>query len=291
MAHIALPDINHAQRQRLVFIESVVLWEGIVGRPRVSNVFNVADNHITRYFALYRKAFPGNLDYDVSARAYRPGRQVRPRLTSGSAEEYLSLLRTHLESSSTAVVGSIGDNVDAATLPWPHAPMDRTILKEVTRALRQQHGLRIRYQSLSSPEPGDRDVWPHALVFAGIRWHVRVYDGKRGAFIDLNLQRFLSAKPLDAPSPKPPSADVDWREEVDIDILPAAKLTRTQQDIIAKEYGMREIGKARVWRVRLKRCLAPYFIRWLRLDLSPDESFPLVLRDQKVAKLFRFGEQ
>jgi predicted DNA-binding transcriptional regulator YafY len=287
---IGIDNVNYAQRQRLQFIESVAYWEGLVGRPRVSDVFNVSENHITRDFALYRKSFPGNLDYDVSARAYRPGKGFKPRVGSGSAEEYLSLLRAYLETRSVAVLPSIGHGVDAICLPPPTAPLDKNVLREITRALHQNHGVKIRYQSLTSPEATVREIWPHALVFAGVRWHVRGYDTKRGDFIDFVLHRMLSAAAIDRPCPASVEDDFDWQEVIDVDITPVSTLNADQQAVIAKEYGMTLMNGKWVWRVVLKRCLVPYFLKWLRLDLPENKSYPVTLVDPELSRLFRFGD-
>lgn len=290
MRTIGIDNVNYAQRQRLQFIESVAYWEGLVGRPCVSNVFDVSENHITRDFALYRKSFPGNLDYDVSARAYRPGKGFKPRIGSGSPEEYLSLLRAYLDTRSAAVLPSIGHGVGAICLPPPTAPLDKNVLREITRALHQKRGVLIRYQSLTSPEPVAREIWPHALVFAGVRWHVRGHDTKRDTFIDIVLHRILSASAIDKPCPVSVEDDLDWKEEIDIDIIPAGKLNPSQQAVIAKEYGMVMIDGKWTWRVTLKRCLIPYFLRWLRLDLPEDESYPIVLENSDLPRLFHFGD-
>jgi predicted DNA-binding transcriptional regulator YafY len=287
---MSLDKVSHAQKQRLQFIETVAYWEGIVGRPNVSSIFDVSENHITRDFALYRKSFPGNLTYDVTVRAYRPSSSFSPKLGAGSPEEYLALLRTYLDTKSTAVLPSIGHGVAAACLPPSAAPLAKDVLREITRALRQEKGVLIRYQSLTSPAPATREVWPHALVFAGARWHIRAYDHKRGAFIDLVLHRVLSARTIDRPSPFSNEDDLDWQESIDIDILPASRLNDSQKAVIAKEYGMVEVDQEWVWRVNLKRCLVPYFLRWLRLDLGPDESYPITLKDPALPRLFRFGD-
>ncbi len=282
--------MNYAQRQRLQFIESVAYWEGLVGRPRVSDVFQVSENHITRDFAAYRKAFPENLDYDVSARAYRPGKKFRPRVGSGSPEEYLALLRTYLETGSVAVLPSIGEGVEAVCLPPPSAPLDKDVLREVTRALHQEHGVRIRYQSLNSPEATERDIWPHALVFAGVRWHVRAFDSRRMIFTDFVLARMLSATAIDTGCPVELDTDRDWVETVQVDIRPASKLNADQQTVIAKEYGMTLVDGEWLWQVPLRRCLVPYFLTWLRLDLGETKSYPIALVDTNLQRTYRLGE-
>jgi hypothetical protein len=152
--------------------------EGKVDRPRVSRVFELSENHITKDFTAYRKAFPENLSYDVSARVYRPGRNFEPRIGSGSPEEYLSLLRAFHETT----IGAVLPPVEIALLQLVchfQVAISIPVLREMTRALSQLGGVTITYQSLSTPQPTRRDIWPHALVYAGHRWHVRAYDDLR----------------------------------------------------------------------------------------------------------------
>lgn len=278
----AFGDMKYAQRQRFVFMESVAYWEGAVGRRRIAEVFHITENHVSRDFKRYREEFPNNLDYDLSARTYRPGRRFSPRVGSGSAEEYLSLLRTYLECQSVAVVPTIAEGVAAATLPRPEGILDPAILREITRALSNSKGLTVQYQSLSSPDPSTRAIWPHALVYAGLRWHVRAYDSAREEFIDLVLNRFATAAALDQDPPAPVTQDKDWLSIVTVDVGLSSKLNEHQQAVVAKEYGMVRSKGEWVWHAKVKRCLVPYFRTWLRLDLPEDKSWPLRLinRDQ-----------
>ena len=122
--------LRFAQRQRLTFIESVAFWEGRVDRPRVSSAFNVSENHVTKDFRLYKDAFPGNLQYDETARAYRPTRKFKPRIGKGSAEEYLALLRAHLNPSGIVALNTTGslDAYRTAARVFPHAVRYRSFV-------------------------------------------------------------------------------------------------------------------------------------------------------------------
>jgi hypothetical protein len=230
----------YAQRQRLQYIESVAYWEGKVDRPRVSRVFELSENHITKDFTAYRKAFPENLSYDVSARVYRPGRNFEPRIGSGSPEEYLSLLRAFHETTIGAVLPPVGNSITAVGLPFPSGNINPKVLREMTRALSQLGGVTITYQSLSTPQPTRRDIWPHALVYAGHRWHVRAYDDLRKKFVDFVLLRIIDAQSLDLNCPVSFETDYDWHTTESIAISPVSNLSTEQQAIVAAEYGMQK---------------------------------------------------
>lgn len=284
-------EMKYAQRQRFVFMESVAYWEGAVGRRRIAEVFRISENHVSRDFKRYRDEFPSNLDYDLSARTYRPGRRFSPKVGTGSAEEYLSLLRTYLECRSVAVVPTISAGVSAATLPRPESLLDTGILREVTRALSSERGISIEYQSLNHPEPSRRTIWPHALVYAGFRWHARAYDSAKQAFGDFVLHRILSATAQLDPSPVNPGTDKEWAGEIDVAVGLSGKLSEHQKAVVAKEYGMTRTKGDWVWHAKVKRCLVPYFCRWMRLDLSEEKSRPLRLLNPDELEELQFHPQ
>ena len=284
---IGIEKISYAQRQRLQFIESVAYWEGGVDRPRVSKVFGVTQNHVTKDFRLYRQAFPENLDYVLSERVYRPSAAFQPRFASGRPEEYLSLLRSSVECQSTALMPVMGGGVSSVALPVPIGQIEPDVLFAVTRAIKRRLCLRLEYQGLRVDVPATRTVWPRGLVFAGFRWHIRAYDVESGTYEDIVLSRILSARQCDEPHATELPSDNAWDDEITIEVIPSTRLNQVQQEVIAKEYGMtRHDGW--VWSVPLKRCLIPYFLRVHRFDLGPAESYPIELRDQALAERFRF---
>lgn len=284
---IAIEKLSYAQRQRLQFIESVAYWEGGIDRPRVTKVFSVTQNHVTKDFRLYRQAFPGNLDYVLSERIYRPSASFQPKLASGRPDEYLSLLRSSAECQSTALMPVMGEGVSSVTLPVPIGQIEPDVLFAVTRAIKRRLCLRLKYQGLRVDTPAIRTIWPHGLVFAGFRWHVRAYDEKSESYEDLVLSRILSATQCDNTHVTELPVDAAWNEEITIEIIPSAHLNQIQQEVIATEYSMTK-RNGWVWSVSLKQCLIPYFFRVHRFDLGPAESYPVELRDQSLVEKFSF---
>lgn len=252
-------EVPFAQRQRLQFIESIVFWEGAIDRPRVARIFGVTENHVTKDFSLYRERYPENLDYDLSQRSYKPGKKFRQQFSSGLAEEYLSLLRASQEGVGVGIAPSISEGINAEILPTPSGKIDSSILKEVTRALHRGSGLKISYQSLKTATKTEREIWPHALVYASNRWHIRAFDSKYGNFIDLVLQRILSVKTINHVAPKKANEDVLWNNRVQITLVPRAELPEPQQNVIALEFGMEKVDGQWIWRNSIRECLVAYF--------------------------------
>jgi WYL domain len=279
-------NLRFAQRQRLTFIESVAFWEGEVDRPRVCKAFNVSENHVTKDFRLYKDAFPGNLQYDESSRVYRPTRRFKPRIGQGSAEEYLSMLRTYAESKHAAAITSLASAVAADVLPQPKGRVDASVLNAITRAITSGTGLSVTYQSQTRAQTTSRKIWPHALLFNGIRWHARVYDEQRGTFIDMVLQRIRSARQVDAPSPCEPDTDAGWTTFVTLNVIPSRLLAPSQAALVAQEFGMVAEGKSWVWKVKIRECLVGYFIYAHRLDLSTDLNRLIELADPSVVQRY-----
>lgn len=285
-----LDSIGYAQRQRLQYIESVAYWEGKVDRPRVSRVFEMSDNHITKDFTVYRNAFPDNLIYDVSGRYYRPGRDFEPQIGSGSPEEYLALLHAFHGAKVTGLP-PIGIGITAIGLPIPSGHVNPKVLRELTRALSQQKGLIIRYQSFTNPEPTTREIWPHALVFAGMRWHIRAYDGLRQRFADLVLLRVLNAEPLTQLCPIDSKNDDRWHDTEHVEICPVKMLSETQQSVIAAEYGMKKSRDGKwAWECDVRKCLVAYLLVLLRLDAKTSGHPYICLADPSLAERYQFSE-
>ncbi len=284
-----LPEVAFSQRQRLQFIESIAFWEGSIDRPRVARVFGVSENHITKDFGLYRERFPGNLDYDLSKRSYRPGKKFKQRFSSGSAEEYLALLRASHEGIASTLVSTIGEGVLAELLPIPMGKVNAAVLKEITRALHCGMGVRVVYQSLQTLDTTQREVWPHALVFAGSRWHVRVFDSRYEDFIDLVLQRILGIQPTLNPAPKSAALDEKWNRRMTVSIQPRPELPPLQQEVIALEFGMEKIENEWRWVGKIRECLVPYFLEAMALGRLVAHLHPkLKLVEQEILETHAF---
>jgi predicted DNA-binding transcriptional regulator YafY len=278
--------LGFAQRQRLTYIESVAYWEGKVDRPRVVGEFNVSENHVTKDFRLYKDAFPGNIQYDETSRAYRPSPKFKPRIGRGSAEEYLSLLRTQAERRDGSLLPAITSAVVSDAVPPPQGKLESSVLNAVTRAISSGTGLAISYQSKNRPEPVSHRVWPHALLFNGTRWHARAYDQEHQGFIDLVLQRISKIKAVDEVSPIDSTQDLGWSTWVTLDVIPSRSLSASQAEVVAREFGMTPAGRGWVWSVRLRECLAGYFIYLHRLDVLDDPRRVIELKEPDEAKKY-----
>lgn len=290
-AEARIESLCDSQRRRLRFMESLVYWEGSVQRDRICSVFQVSENHLSRDFRLYRNLFPGNLIYEPSRKRYEPMPKFQPRMTSGSAAEYLGSLRLSAE-----VHGNVLD------LPGPQAsdvvPLHSGgvgvgTLRAVTQAIAEGRSVAGTYQSMREPDPTSVCLWPRALVFSGYRWHARAYESDGGKYGDFVLARLKISSRTNAEESESMLSlpkDTAWETRITVEVQPAAHWSVSQQEAIGREYGMTHAKSGWRWSVRLRECLVPYFFLLHRLDVQDKES-RIALVDPGLLKRYRFARK
>ena len=283
------PDMSAAQRLRLRFLESVVVWEGAVHRQRLVEMFGVTENHVSRDFKLYTGRHPHNLTYDLSRKRYLPTAKFRPQYASGSADEYLAMLRMVCDSGDVRLPGMPAPT-EADVVPLTCGGVDAKTLQAITRAITDRTGLEVVYQSMRRPEPAKHSLWPHALVFSGTRWHARAYDLDAGSFRDFVLSRLTVKASLTQDCPEgAPERDAEWTSRVELEVKPAGRLSGPQRQAIAREYGMSGAAGKEMWTLSLRTCLVPYFLHLHRLDSKDRKPF-LELADPSLVERHRFPD-
>lgn len=295
-----IEELSFAQRQRLQFIEAMLIWDGAVQRKDVCDVFNVTPNHLTREIKRYRTCHKGALEYDVETRSYRKGAKFKPLLASGSANEYLTLLQAYSSSNSSAIIPAIGHVVTAEALPMPSGQIDTEVLKSMVHAIKNGTGLNITYQSFRDANPLNRSIWAHTLVYTGERWHARAFDSLRQDYRDFVLTRILKAVPVHETTPWTSDEDADWTEHECIDVMAAPSLSETQKKVVEKEYGMR-VGNLTMptWSGQIRKCLVSYFLYRNRLEFggnlderSTEGQHPyLTLCEPELAAKYRYERE
>lgn len=259
-AQATLEALPYAQRKRLQFVESMAQWEGVVQRQRICDVFDVSANHVTRDLSLYRSLSPDNLEYDVSRRAYRPTSKFRPLLASGTAEEYLAQLQLALQTSKGGQLPGWAEGLPVAGLPQAGGALDASVVQALVRAIRDRTGVEVTYQSLRTPEPASRVIWPHQLIHVLGRWHVRAFDGRHQRYADLVLARLSSAKTSHEALPVTAGDDQAWHREAVVEVVPNPRLSPAQQLVVAKEYGMSQRAGHWIWSAQMNQTLVKYFL-------------------------------
>ncbi|BBN89450.1 hypothetical protein AZSP09_24730 [Azospira sp. I09] len=148
--------------------------------------------------------------------------------------------------------------------------VSQKLFASIVQAIRRKEGLEICYRSMTNPKGQTRTVFPHAIVRAPRRWHMRAWCSQRQEFRDFVLGRILSATPVATTAPGGREQDADWNDLVEMVIVPHPDLTPDQQDMIAEEF----FPGSRSLRLRIRKCLQLYVVQDLQLAIDPERDRP-----------------
>jgi len=258
----AVDQLSQAQRERLAFLEMRAYFTGELRRADIEARFGIKPAASSRDLSAYRDLEPGNLDYDVAARCYRPSKAFKP-IFEFSSERVLAWL-----------LQGFGDGLElklrkAAPCEGPGNLVrpDLAILSTVTRAMCARRAIKVSYLSMSSGA-ANRELVPVALADNGLRWHVRAFDRANARFGDFVLTRIAKAKEIDGPVAEDEllPADEQWARIVDMEVVPHPGVRWAQA--VEADYGMEE----GVLRLRSRAALAGYVLRRWSIDCSADHS-------------------
>ncbi|MFD2262818.1 WYL domain-containing protein [Lacibacterium aquatile] len=230
--------------RRLEFIEFRLYWEGGVNRSDIIERFDVSVPQASKDLTLYQERAPHNAIYDKSAKRYIAGPGFSPIFLKPDPDSYLSRLRSLAEGLSESSESWIASPPEMDIALTPRRRVDSGALRAVLDAIRDKGSLEVHYQSMSKERaaPEWRRMSPHALGYDGFRWHARAY-----CHIDNKFKDFLLPRILDVRNPGEAGAagadDRQWNEVFNVEIGPHPDLTPSQQDVVAKDFGMKN-GRA-----------------------------------------------
>ena len=91
-------------------------------------------------------------------------------------------------------------------------------------------------------------------------------------------------------SPTGEEGDIDWNTYDTIEVVPHARLSDSQQAIVAREFGMKRTPEGWLWSQRLRKALIPYFLHRYRLDLDPARTaIRIELKDRTQMRAYFFA--
>lgn len=251
--------------RRLEFLEFLLFWEGGVNRSDLVDRFGVSVPQASNDITAYRELAPGNLEYDASAKRYIATSQFQPRFLKPNPDRYLAQLKAISDGILDVVDTWITTVPPTGIVPTPGRRTDPEVLQAITAAVRERQAIRIKYQSMSveHPDPLWRWITPHAFAFDGMRWHVRAFCDRNQVFLDFLIGRCLAAgerKPAEVQA----TSDELWKSIFDVVLRPNPDLSESQQQVIARDYGMRS-GRVTV---PVRYALLYYFNKRMRLDVG-----------------------
>jgi len=258
----AVEALSQAQRERLAFLEMRAYFTGELRRADIEARFGIKPAASSRDLSAYRELEPGNLDYDVAARCYRPSKSFKP-IFEFSSDRVLAWLLQGFGDGLELKLRKVAPCEGPGNLVRPNL----AILSAVTRAMCAKSAIKVSYLSLTSGA-SSREIVPVALADNGLRWHVRAFDRARGRFADFVLTRISKAQEIDSSvnDCELLPADEQWSRIVELEMVPHPGLAQPKS--IEADYSMQE----GVLRIKTRAALAGYVLRRWSVDASPDHS-------------------
>lgn len=272
--HAGAPrELSWSAEERLRFIEAAAFWDGRVNRADLIRAFGISVPQASIDLKRYQELAPENLRYSPAEKSYLAAARLKLVFDRPDAEAWLA--------------GRAADGAGPAgrlvveQVPQPARTLDPWLLRRVVSAAREGLSLHIRYQSMDKAGPAWMWIVPRAIVTNGQRWHLRAYNVDRNRYEDLLFPRITDID-LDAPAPSLLPEDVFWERVVTVVLRPAARLSPTQQAVVARDYGMTENSVG----VPVRSALLFLFLR--RIGADRDQAvIEVVNRDDVDAELAR----
>ena len=251
-----------AVRERLLFIERLAWWKGVVNRGDVRDVFGISAAQASADLLGYQEMNSTALAYNVRAKRYETGEGMVCVMHEPRIEEAVSIFM----GVGVPRVGLGGRPKIAATVDF-FEPLvreaDAGVQRRVFLALDQGRRLRVKYWSVKSSRGSEREIAPHSLGHDGYRWHVRAWCFENGDYRDFVLSRIEGAGwPGDLFTA--PIVDGEWERMETVILQPHSGLDEDQRKTIIRDYGM----KGGVLKVKIRAAMKEYFLAHWRVPVE-----------------------
>lgn len=254
-----MASTKNAQESRFRIIETLLLWEGQIDNQRLRSVLGVQAVQASRILAEYATQNRGNVHRPSPRSPYEASCTLKPTLTSGSVEEYLALLQR-----SEDFGGIIEDARVDFSEPVPQ------VFATILKACRHGSGVTIEYRSMKTPARKARLIYPHAIVRAGRRWHVRAWCVEREEYRDFVIGRIRSASMSASSKIGARAEDVEWNTKLQLVVAAHPMLSPDQARLIRDEYFSGAVSR----RLTVRCCLLSYVIQDLRAAIDTTRETP-----------------
>lgn len=260
-----IADISFSQRQRLAFIDFLLMFKGSFSRSDLTTKFEMGMANATRDISLYRELAPNNSEFDNQAKYYFQTKSFKP-VFQLDARKTLVKLANNITDGFDAI-GDINFPVEAPSqLNIP----DIYIVARLVQAVLNKKAVNVIYTSLSSGSAA-RDLVPHSIIDNGLRWHIRAFDRKSNSFRDFVLTR-ISKVTLKDDSPQRHEdklEDNQWMRMMPLQLVPHPNnIEHATATAIQMDYGM-DNG---VLELNVRAALAGYLLRRWNVDCTEHSS-------------------
>lgn len=246
--------MNQVNTIRFDFIEQLAWWEGQINASHLMAKFKITRASASNILKDYRAKYPKNLIYNASSKACLPTKLFSGQSDLHQFSNYLNAIGTQYNKNKLSLC--------AFEVEAPLRNLNPEQVRPILKAIREKLAIDIGYISLSSPDYLDRIIEPHALIFDGLRWHVRAYCYKNQDFRDFSLSRFNGQVEFEGKATFSEDKDERWKTFIDVVIQPDPRLTVKQQTIIAKDFQMIKGTKT----ISTRAALVNYLLLRLRID-------------------------
>lgn len=255
---------------RYRLIEIVAQWEGRLTTNHLMNSFGIGRQQASKDINTYLVDIaPDNLVYDKHLKGYKPSASFKPKLTTGTADEYLHVLSRSKDITHTFESLNLGF-ANTEMLQVPLRRIDPPILRGLVQAAREHKRVELSYISMKSAVEEERIIVPHTLVCTPMRWHVRAYCEKHRDYRDFVLSRFRGTPEIIDTSENTVDQDELWNTTINIQIKPDGRLGEMQQEIIARDFDMTDGCLT----VKTRAPLVEYMLRAFNIDPRKLEMVP-----------------
>lgn len=244
------------QNRRFKILDTLLKWEGELSNARIRELLDIQSVQVSRLFSEYREAYPERLLWDMTKKRYL--RQPTREQYGGSVDAYLSLLFD--EGISPSWIERLDTHISA---------VKPEVLITLRKAIDEKSPVRITYTSMTQPEGAVRTIYPHNVVQAGRRWHVRAWCCMRRDYRDFVLGRIRKVE-LTESTEIPEREDLAWEMQVDVRLVPHHLLSQTQAKVVRDELFEGTVAR----RVKTRACLVPYVIQEVRASVTPEQTPP-----------------
>lgn len=272
--------MSKEQNKRFTFIDKVVGWEGQINTTHLITKFKLSRQAASNILKQYREAFPCYLAYDPSQKAYIATDDFNNAFIHSNHCNSLSQYLAATEITEGTTTNPLSNRIIEIEAPLRN--INPLQIRPILRAIREQLQIDIGYISLSSPDYLDRIIQPHALIFDGLRWHVRAYCNKNSAFRDFTLSRFNGEATFEGKATHNAAQDEKWNTIVDVVIEADSRLSDPQRRIIEQDFQMQQGQKT----IPTRGALVNYLLRRLHLDSyknTPEEQQIVLTQESRKA--------
>ncbi|MDH5547238.1 MAG: WYL domain-containing protein [Gammaproteobacteria bacterium] len=258
-------DIKWHTRQRLLYIEVMAYYCGLVTRSDIANAFRLSDAAATKDLKLYNDLAPSNLVYRQNLFGYVPTLDFAAMFSDLNPRWVLPMLASNLTTNATQNSPNIY-GVPCVSAALPYRLPEKLYVAQITQAIKWKKKLAI---FSIGDNPGEAAIIePHTLISQNSHWYARAFCENHYEFRNIDLSHLSKTKQIDEPAESDANYDEEWNDIVTLELAPHPHLDQRRQKLILGQYD----NEGDCIRVQCRRALMDILLKQLAVDTSTDAS-------------------